>query len=142
MTRGRRGGLRLDVLAVAVAALVNERYLDPRFTLGELSKELRVALFVLRRRFTRFYGLTLDEHLALRRIELATLLMESSPYRLGGLELVARRSGYPGVGALDRDFLRYRRVPVLAAWLRMASSRSASPGESQGDALLLAGRGT
>jgi len=106
------------------AALVNERYLSRRFTITELARELRVSPLTLRLRFRRFYGLALDEHLALRRLELATVLMSHAPHRVGALDDIARRSGYADVAALDRDFVRYRRTPALAAWFRMGSSRS------------------
>lgn len=120
----RRRDRRLDVLAIAAAALVNERYVDRRFTVAELARELRVSGFTLRLRFRRFYGLGIDEHLAQRRLELADVLMSSAPHRLGGLDAIARGAGYRGAADLDRDYLRHRGVPALAAWFRMASTRS------------------
>lgn len=122
----RQRNRRLDVFAIAAAALVNERYLSRRFTITELARELRVSPLTLRLRFRRFYGLALDEHLALRRLELATVLMSHAPHRVGALDDIARRSGYSDVSALDRDFVRYRRTPALAAWFRMGSTRSES----------------
>lgn len=117
---------RLDVHAVAAAALVNEQYLDPRFSVAGLAAEIRVAPLVLRLRFRRLYGLGLDEFLASRRLELAVILMESSPHRVGGLEALARASGYRDAAALDRDFERFRGTGALAAWLRRSSSRRSS----------------
>ena len=55
----------LDVVAIAAAALVNERYLDRRFTVHHLAAELRMPALLLRLRFRRCYGLGLDEHLGL-----------------------------------------------------------------------------
>ncbi|QHC68110.1 hypothetical protein GSU68_17060 [Rathayibacter sp. VKM Ac-2759] len=112
---------RHDVLAIATAALVNERYLDRRFTIPGLSRELRVPTLMLRLRFRRFYALPVEEHLASRRLELACILMERTPHSPGALEGIARASGYRGAADLDRDFLRYRRTPALAAWFRRAS---------------------
>lgn len=128
----RRRGRRLDVLAIAVAAIVNERFLDPLFTLSGLARELNISTLALRVRFRRFYGLTLEEHLALRRIELASMLMASTPHTLGALEHIARGSGYSGTTELDRDFLRYRRTPALAAWFRVSSRRPTLPAETTG----------
>ncbi|MWV48288.1 hypothetical protein GRS96_03235 [Rathayibacter sp. VKM Ac-2803] len=119
----RRRQRRLDAQAIAAAALVNERYLDPRFTIPALARELRVPPLLLRARFRRFYRLPLDEHLALQRIELATLLMSAAPHRLGALEEIAHSSGYPDAGALDRDFQHYCRTPALAAWFRRGRTR-------------------
>lgn len=117
-TAARGRGRRLDVLAIATAALVNERYTDRRFTLLGLATELRVSVLGLRMRFRRFYGLSLDEHLALRRLELAAVMMASTPVTLGGLDHIARVSGYRGIAELDRDHRRYRRTSALAAWFR------------------------
>ena len=119
---------RPDLLAVAAAALVNERYSDRRFGPAGLAAELHVPALTLRVRFRRFYGFPLDELLAQRRLELATVLMASTPHRLGALEEIARASGYRGVPALDRDFLRWRGTPALAAWFRMGSSRASAAG--------------
>ncbi|KZX22829.1 hypothetical protein [Rathayibacter tanaceti] len=119
----RRRGRRLDVLAIAAAALVNERYLDRSFTLPGLAAELRVSVLLLKMRFRRFYGLALDEHLALRRLELAEVLMASTPVALGGLERIARGAGYRGAAELDRDHRRFRRSSALAAWFRVSPRR-------------------
>ncbi|WP_146076654.1 hypothetical protein [Rathayibacter tritici] len=122
---------RLDVLAIAAAALVNERFVDRRFTVPALATELRIPVILLRLRFRRFYGLGLDEHLAQSRLELADVLMASIPVTLGGLDRIARGSGYRGTAELDRDHRRHRRYSALAAWFRAAprprtSSRTAS----------------
>lgn len=120
----RHRGRRLDVLAIAAAALVNERYTDRRFTLLGLAAELRVSVLLLRIRFRRFYGLSLDEHLALRRLELAAVMMASTPVALGGLDQIARVSGYRSIAELDRDHRRYHRTPALAAWFRASPRRA------------------
>ncbi|AND16472.1 hypothetical protein A6122_1329 [Rathayibacter tritici] len=88
-------------------------------------------MILLRLRFRRFYGLGLDEHLAQSRLELADVLMASIPVTLGGLDRIARGSGYRGTAELDRDHRRHRRYSALAAWFRAAprprtSSRTAS----------------
>jgi transcriptional regulator GlxA family with amidase domain len=121
----RRRTRRQDAFAIATAALVNERAFDPRFSFTALAKELRASTFLLRGRFRRFYGISLDEHLASRRLELATLLMSGAPHRIGGLDDIARACGYRDAAALDRDFLRYRSTPALAAWFRMPHNRAA-----------------
>ncbi|MWV47855.1 hypothetical protein GRS96_01030 [Rathayibacter sp. VKM Ac-2803] len=123
-TRSGPSSRRHDVLAIATAALVNERYLDRRFTIAGLSRELRVSALVLRLRFRRFYALPLEEHLASRRLELASILMARTPHRPGALEDIARHAGYRSAADLDRDFVRYRRTPALAAWFRMGVSRT------------------
>ncbi|WP_157602104.1 hypothetical protein [Rathayibacter sp. Leaf296] len=123
---------RLDVLAVATAALVTERFLDPHFTPARLAQELRVPVLTLRVRFRRSYGFSIDEHLARCRTELAAVLMASTPHRLGALEEIARASGYRGVVPLDRDFRRWRGTPALAAWFRMGSSRGTAPAPPAG----------
>lgn len=124
--RRRPPARRPDLLAVAAAALVNERYTDRHFSAAGLAAELHVPALTLRVRFRRFYGLPLDELLAQRRLELATVLMASTPHRLGALEEIAQASGYRGVPALDRDFLRWRGTPALAAWFRRGPSRGSS----------------
>lgn len=123
---------RPDVLAVATAALVTERFLDPRFTPARLAEELRVPVLTLRLRFRHSYGFSIDEHLARCRMELASVLMASTPHRLGALEEIARASGYRGVPSLDRDFRRWRGTPALAAWFRTGASRASAPAPVSG----------
>ncbi|AZZ48794.1 hypothetical protein [Rathayibacter rathayi] len=118
---------RLDVLAIAAAALVNERFVDRRFSVPVLAAELRIPALLLRLRFRRFYGLGLDEHLAQSRLELADVLMASIPVTLGGLDRIARGSGYRSTAELDRDHRRYRRYSALAAWFRAAPRPSSTP---------------
>ncbi|SMH33050.1 hypothetical protein SAMN06295885_0819 [Rathayibacter oskolensis] len=121
--RSRRSRRRHDLLAIATAALVNERYLDRRFTIAGLARELRVSTVMLRLRFRRFYSLPLEEHLASRRLERAGTLMARTPHRPGALEDIARSAGYRSTADLDRDFVRYRRTPALAAWFRTSVTR-------------------
>ncbi|OOB92259.1 hypothetical protein B0T42_01155 [Rathayibacter sp. VKM Ac-2630] len=118
------------MLAVATAALVTERFLDPRFTPARLAEELHVPVLALRVRFRRLYGFSIDEHLARCRTELAAVLMASTPHRLGALEEIARASGYRGVPSRDRDFRRWRGTPALAAWFRTGASRGSAPAPS------------
>ncbi|PPG52452.1 hypothetical protein C5C27_16175, partial [Rathayibacter sp. AY2B7] len=136
-------GYRADVVAIAAAALVNERYLDRRFTVHHLAAELRMPALLLRLRFRRCYGLGLDEHLALRRLELAAVLMASTPVALGGLDRIARGSGYRGTAELDRDHRRHRRSSALAAWFRAAPrpEREHRPGTRPEEELLAAAPG-
>ncbi|PPF21330.1 hypothetical protein [Rathayibacter sp. AY1A7] len=133
----------LDVVAIAAAALVNECYLDRRFTVHHLAAELRMPALLLRLRFRRCYGLGLDEHLALRRLELAAVLMASTPVALGGLDRIARGSGYRGTAELDRDHRRHRRSSALAAWFRAAPrpEREHRPGIRPEEELLAAAPG-
>lgn len=91
-----------------------------------------MPVLTLRLRFRHSYGFSIDEHLARCRMELASVLMASTPHRLGALEEIARASGYGGVPSLDRDFRRWRGTPALAAWFRTGASRGSAPAPSAG----------
>lgn len=100
---------------MAVAALVNERYVDRGFTISRLGRELKIAPAVLRRRFRRFYGLPVAAHLASRRLELAELLLAKAA---GSAELgrVARLAGYHDAAGLRRDLRRVQRLHTSRPW--------------------------
>ncbi|AZZ56661.1 helix-turn-helix domain-containing protein [Rathayibacter iranicus] len=110
---------------MAVAALVNERYVDRGFTISRLGRELKIAPAVLRRRFRRFYGLPVAAHLASRRLELAELLLAKAA---GSAELsrIARLSGYHDAAGLRRDLRRVQRLRRLRPW-RPLALRDPSP---------------
>ncbi|AZZ54796.1 helix-turn-helix domain-containing protein [Rathayibacter iranicus] len=114
---------RHDVLAIAVAALVNERYVDRGFTITRLGRELKIAPAVLRRRFRRFYGLPVATHLASRRLELAELLLAKAAGR-DELGHIARLSGYRDAAALRRDLRRVQRRHSPRPWLTHPLGRS------------------